>query len=83
VQRQEWKFFAALSKAAPGLAALWWVALVLRGARPSLLAIAMGLLVGAAPLGAPLAFVGVIFVLLQADRRRPTAQPQHLVHIDK
>jgi hypothetical protein len=70
-QRQEWKFFAALSKAAPGLAALWWVAQVLRGALPSLLAIAMGLLVGAAPRGAPLAFVGVSFVLLQADRRRP------------
>jgi ATP-binding cassette, subfamily B, bacterial len=68
-QRNEWKFFAALPRAAPGLAALWWVGLVLRGVLPSLFAIAMGALVGAVqhgePLTVPLVLVGAIFVLLQ------------------
>ena len=68
-QRNEWKFFAVLPRAAPGLAVLWWVGLVLRGVLPALFAIAMGALVGAVqhgdPLAAPLAFVGAIFVLLQ------------------
>jgi ATP-binding cassette, subfamily B, bacterial len=68
-QRNEWRFFAALSRAAPGLAALWWIGLVLRGVLPSLFAIAMGALVGAVqhgePLTVPLVLVGAIFVLLQ------------------
>lgn len=67
--RKEWIFFGALPKADPGLAAAWWVALVLRGILPAGFAIAMGVLVGAvqrghSPLG-PLAFAGAIFVLLQ------------------
>ena len=48
----------------------WWAVLVLRGVLPAVFAIAMGVLVGAvqrrrraSPL--PLAFVGVVFVLLQ------------------
>ena len=68
-QRKEWKFFAVLPKAAPGLAAAWWAALLLRGILPAAFAIAMGVLVGAVqhgdPLAGPLAFAGAIFVLLQ------------------
>jgi ABC-type multidrug transport system fused ATPase/permease subunit len=68
-ERQEWKFFASLARAAPWLAVLWWVLLVLRGVAPVVLAIAIGVTVGAvteqAPLGGPLAFVGIVFVLFQ------------------
>jgi ATP-binding cassette subfamily B protein len=68
-KRKEWKFFAVLPKAAPGLAAAWWMALLLRGILPAAFAIAMGVLVGAVqrrdPLAAPLAFAGAVFVLLQ------------------
>ena len=42
-----WKFFSVLPKADPTLAALWWIALVLRGVLPAVLAVAMGMLVGA------------------------------------
>jgi ABC-type multidrug transport system fused ATPase/permease subunit len=68
-QRREWKFFAVLPKANPGLAAAWWVALLLRGTPPAAFAIAMGVLVSAVQhghaLAIPLAIVGAIFVLLQ------------------
>jgi ATP-binding cassette subfamily B protein len=68
-ERKEWKFFGALPKADPRLAATWWVVLLLRGLLPAAFAIAMGVLVGAvqrgAPLAGPLAFAGAIFVLLQ------------------
>ena len=67
--RQEWKFFSVLPKADGPLAAAWWTVLVLRGALPAVFAIAMGILIGAVQhdnsLAAPLAFVGVVFVLLQ------------------
>jgi ATP-binding cassette subfamily B protein len=67
--RNEWKFFAILPRAAPLLAALWWIVLVLRGALPAVFAIAMGVLVGAVQRGddlsTPLVFVGIVFVLLQ------------------
>jgi ATP-binding cassette subfamily B protein len=67
--RKEWKFFAVLPKAAPGLAAAWWATLLLRGILPAAFAISMGVLVAAVqrgnPLAAPLAFAGAIFVLLQ------------------
>jgi len=66
---KNWRFFAALPKAAPGLAFAWWLALLLRGALPAAFAIAMGVLVGAVqrsqPLAGPLALVGTIFILLQ------------------
>ena len=69
IQSKEWKFFSVLPKAAPGLAAGWWVVLLLRGILPAAFAIAMGVLVGAVqrhdPLGAPLTLVGAIFLLLQ------------------
>ncbi len=67
--RKEWKFFAVLPKADPGLAAAWWTVLLLRGILPAAFAIAMGVLVSAVqrghPLAGPLAFAGSIFVLLQ------------------
>jgi ABC-type multidrug transport system fused ATPase/permease subunit len=68
-ERKEWKFFAVLSKADARLAAAWWTSLLLRGILPSVFAIAIGVLVGAVQRGDslanPLAFAGVVFVLLQ------------------
>jgi ABC-type multidrug transport system fused ATPase/permease subunit len=68
-ERKEWKFFGVLPKADPGLAAVWWTVLLLRGILPAAFAIAMGVLVGAvqhsASLIGPLALAGAIFVLLQ------------------
>ena len=67
--RKEWKFFGVLPKADSGLAAAWWTVLILRGILPATFSIAMGVLVAAVqrgnPLVGPLAFAGVIFVLLQ------------------
>jgi ABC-type multidrug transport system fused ATPase/permease subunit len=67
--RKEWKFFAVLPQAAPGLAVGWWTVLLLRGILPAAFAIAIGVLVGAVQRGhsltEPLAFAGGIFVLLQ------------------
>ncbi|MEO8540851.1 MAG: ABC transporter ATP-binding protein [bacterium] len=68
-ERQEWKFFRVLPQAHGGLAAAWWVAIVLRGVLPALLAIAMGVLIGAVQEGSsltwPLIWLGVVFVALQ------------------
>jgi ABC-type multidrug transport system fused ATPase/permease subunit len=68
-ERQEWKFFGVLLKADPALAIAWWAVLALRGALPAVFAIATGALVGAVQraddLAAPLALIGVVFVLLQ------------------
>jgi len=67
-ERQEWKFFGVLPKADRTLAVAWWALLILRGALPAVFAVAMGVLVGAVDRGddlsGPLAFVGVVFVLL-------------------
>jgi ATP-binding cassette subfamily B protein len=67
--RKEWKFFAVLPKADPGLAVAWWSVLLLRGILPAAFAIAMGFLVGAVQhrhsLAVPLTCAGAIFVLLQ------------------
>src|SRR5215471_11091741 len=67
--RKEWKFFAVLPKAAPGLAAIWWTALLLRGILPAAFAIAMGVLVNAIQRGdsltGPLALASAVFILLQ------------------
>jgi len=66
---KEWQFFVSLTKASPGLAAAWWTGLIVLGLLPAAFAIAMGGLVGAvragAPLAAPLAFAGIVFLLLQ------------------
>src|SRR5687767_13798802 len=68
-ERKEWQLFAVLFRAAPGLAAVWWMVLILRGILPAAFAIAMCVRVGAVergdPLAGPLTFVGAIFVLLQ------------------
>jgi ABC-type multidrug transport system fused ATPase/permease subunit len=68
-ERKEWKLFAALAKADPALAGAWWVGLGLRGVLPAAFGIAMGVLVAAVQRGsglaAPLAFAGIVFVLLQ------------------
>jgi ATP-binding cassette, subfamily B, bacterial len=68
-ERKEWKFFAVLPRAAPGLALAWWLTLLLRGGLPAAFAVAMGVLVGAVERGnslaGPLALVGAIFILLQ------------------
>jgi len=68
-ERQEWHLARAVWRADRGLAALWWAILVLRGLLPAAFAVAMGTLVGAVnagdPLGGPLTFMGVVFVLLQ------------------
>ena len=67
--RKEWQFFSVLPKADAGLAAAWWVVLVLRGVLPVVLAIVMGVLVTAvqhrAPLAGALAAMGIVFVTLQ------------------
>ena len=59
----------SLPKADRPLAVVWWIVLVLRGVLPAVFAIAMGVLVAAVQRGdglaGPLAFVGVVFVLLQ------------------
>ena len=67
--RQEWVFFASLTRAAPPLATAWWILLVLRGLLPALLAVSTGVLVGAVQrgdaLGGPLTFLGVVFISFQ------------------
>jgi ABC-type multidrug transport system fused ATPase/permease subunit len=67
--RNEWQFFAVLPKADRSLATMWWAILLLRGALPAAFAIAMGAVIGAVEgghaLGVPLAFMGIVFVLLQ------------------
>jgi ABC-type multidrug transport system fused ATPase/permease subunit len=67
--RNEWKFFAVLPKADRPLGVAWWIVLLLRGVLPAVFAIAMGLLVAAVQRGGglagPLAFAGIVFVLLQ------------------
>lgn len=68
-ERKEWKFFSVLPKASPGLAAAWWLGLLLLGILPAAFAVAMGILISAVRSGqslvAPLAFAGGIFILLQ------------------
>jgi ATP-binding cassette, subfamily B, bacterial len=67
--RNEWKFAGVLLRADHGLAIAWWILLVLRGLLPAVFAVAMGWLVGTIQRGstqaAPLALVGVVFVLMQ------------------
>ena len=68
-QRQEWHLVRALWRADRPLAGLWWLMVVLRGLLPAAFAVATGVLVGAVnaddPLGGPLVFMGVVFVLIQ------------------
>jgi len=68
-QRNEWKFFSVLPKADVGLAAAWWVLLILRGVLPAVFAVATGGLVAGvqsgAPLGNLLSLVGALFIVQQ------------------
>jgi ATP-binding cassette, subfamily B, bacterial len=68
-ERNEWKFFSVLPKADPGLAAAWWVLLLLRGVLPAVFAVAMGALVAAVQnggtVGGLLWFVGALFIVQQ------------------
>jgi ATP-binding cassette, subfamily B, bacterial len=68
--RAEWTFAGILPLADRGLAMAWWGLIVLRGLLPAMFAVAMGALIGAIQraenLSAPVAGVGVVFVLLQA-----------------
>jgi len=68
-QRNEWKFFSVLPKADLGLAAAWWVLLVLRGVLPAVFAVAMGALVAGVQNGASIVgmlwLVGGLFILQQ------------------
>src|SRR5579859_826242 len=67
--RNEWKLASVVPRADAPLALVWWLILGLRGALPAVFAITMGVLVSAVqhgdPLQAPLAAVGITFVLLQ------------------
>ena len=80
--RNEWKFFAVLPQADGRLAFVWWLVVLLRGILPAVFAVAMGVLVAAVQRGdsliAPLAFTGVVFVLLQALAPLQTAVSQNL-----
>ena len=64
-----WKLFSVLPRADVNLTVGWWTVVLLRGILPAAFALATGALVGAvqqgANLAAPLAIVGVVFVLLQ------------------
>ena len=65
--RQEWRFFRALHRAAPGWATAWWVLVVLRGVVPAGVSVAFGWLVDAvdrdASMVGPLVLTGVVFTL--------------------
>ena len=67
--RQELQLAGALWRADPALAAGWWSLLTMRGLLPAGFAIASGVLVAAVEhhqaLGAPLAVVGIVFILMQ------------------
>jgi ABC-type multidrug transport system fused ATPase/permease subunit len=80
--RQEWLFFAVLPRADRGLALAWWGIVLLHGILPALFAVAMGRLVDAVErggsLGAPLVFIGVVFVLLQVLTPIQTAVSHNL-----
>ncbi len=68
-ERPATRFFATLTRSVPGLAAAWWLLLLLRSLVPAGLAIATGLLVGRVESGgdltAPLTAFGVVFVVSQ------------------
>jgi len=67
--RQEFQLAAAVKRADPAMATGWWSLLALRGLLPAAFSIATGVLVAAVQLhqnlGAALAVVGVLFILLQ------------------
>jgi len=64
-----WSFFRELSRAAPGLGAVWWSLLWLRGLLPAGFAVAIGALVGAVEradsVTLPLIATALVFTLVQ------------------
>ena len=68
-RRQEWQFFGALFRAAPGHAVAWWIGLVARGSLPAAIAVVSGWLISAVtggdPLTAPLIAMAVVFIAAQ------------------
>jgi ATP-binding cassette subfamily B protein len=68
-ERPAAQFFSTLTRSVPGLAAAWWLLLVVRSLVPAALAIATGLLVGRLEAGddltVPLTVFGVVFVISQ------------------
>jgi ATP-binding cassette, subfamily B, bacterial len=67
--RAEWQFAGVLARADLWLTIAWWALILVRGALPAIFAIAIGWLIGTIDRGgdltAPLALVGIVFVLLQ------------------
>jgi ATP-binding cassette subfamily B protein len=67
--RNEWQFVGVLPQADRSLAVGWWILVGLRGVLPAMFAVALGQLIGVvqrrAGVGAPLALVGLVFILLQ------------------
>jgi ABC-type multidrug transport system fused ATPase/permease subunit len=67
--RQEVQLAAAVRRADPPMAAAWWVMVGARGLLPAAFSVVTGVLVAAvqhrASLAAPLAVVGVVFILMQ------------------
>ena len=81
-ERKEWRFFAALRRADPPLALVWWTVVVLHGVVPVLFAVAIGVLVAAVqrgePLAAALTIAGILFVLVQVMTPMQTAISHNL-----
>ena len=81
-ERKEWRFVAALQRADPPLAFVWWTVVVLHGVVPVLFAIATGVLVAAVqrgePLAAALTIAGILFVLVQVMMPVQTAISHNL-----
>lgn len=76
-QRPSWRFFVTMTRAVPGLSAVWWALLALRSLLPAALAVCTGWLVGAVAAGSdlttPLTAFGILFVAAQV------APPLHQV----
>src|SRR4051794_28426767 len=79
---KEWKFFGVLPQADRPLAVAWWVLLVLRAILPAVLAVALGILVGAVESGHDLALprtlAGTVSVALSVLTPIPAAVSANL-----
>ena len=62
-RRQEWSFFSVLPRADRALAVAWWAVLIMRGVLPAVFAIAMGVMLGAAAVGAATGVGAVVEVV--------------------
>lgn len=68
-RRPSWQFFAAMTRAVPGLAGVWWLLLAVRALIPAAIAVSTGWLVGTVQsggaLGAPLVAFALVFLAAQ------------------